>query len=100
MLSDTLKHGETGEPLCAAQSHSSRRCSPFGLLVVGCADGDTSTERQESQTGDLAAAGADDEARLNGTVRESAERRDQPDGNSEPQPVNPEPATVRPRRPV
>jgi len=64
-----------------------------GLLFVGCADGDTSTERQESQAGDLAAAG--DDGPLNGTVREGAERRDQPDGNSEPQPVNPEPATVR-----
>ena len=44
-----------------------------GLLFVGCADGDTSTERQESQAGDLAASG--DDGPLNGTVREGAERR-------------------------
>ena len=53
------------------------------LLVVGCADSDTSKERQESQTGGLTAAGAGDDGPPNGTMRESAERPDQPDGSTE-----------------
>ena len=65
------------------------------LLVVRCADGDTSEERQEPQTGGMTAASTGDADPPNGAVRESAQRSDQTDGILQAQPVNPEPVPAR-----